>query len=92
MQNLMLTPTRNVSSNDYSVKMYCLTKFLITAAPVRTHFLQCERCHRSPTHFLLNQLAKKKLRKSQKDVDSDIEMFEGDEVSRIERLGGWVRW
>jgi chromodomain-helicase-DNA-binding protein 4 len=59
-------------------------------APLRVHRSTCERCHRKPTHKLLE--AERKKPKGKKKVEIDKFEDEGDEDEKLAALGGWLRW
>jgi hypothetical protein len=63
-------------------------------AALREHRNECEKCHMKPAHELLEAERKRpkaKGRKRRKTSDDDLEES-GDEVERITKKGGWVRW
>ncbi|KAL4268111.1 AB hydrolase superfamily protein [Pleurotus pulmonarius] len=60
-------------------------------APLRKHRDFCEKCHRQPSHILLNSLKRKKTKGKRKRKDDDLEEDSGDEEEKLTQLGGWVR-
>lgn len=61
-------------------------------APLRAHRAVCEKCHKGPTHNLIEAAGKKLKGRGRKKKDEDLDDFEGDEIERLTALGGWVRW
>lgn len=62
-------------------------------AGVETHRSICEKCHRTPTHLLLEAAKKKpKGRKGRKKKEEDDFEDDENEEDRVASLGGWVRW
>lgn len=60
---------------------------------VETHRSICEKCHRMPTHLLLEAAKKKpKGRKGRKKKEEDDFEDDDNEEDRVASLGGWVRW
>lgn len=54
----------------------------------------CEKCHKGPTHKLLQAFIKKgkgKAKQRRKSLEDELEQSD-DEEERLVRLGGWVRW
>jgi hypothetical protein len=62
-------------------------------AALRTHRNVCEKCHDVPAHEQLEALRKRKGkgRKKRKTTEDEFEES-GDEVERVSKRGGWVRW
>jgi chromodomain-helicase-DNA-binding protein 4 len=60
-------------------------------APLRVHRSLCEKCHREPTHKLL-EARKKKPRAKKKKRELDEFEDSGTDDEKILALGGWVRW
>lgn len=57
------------------------------SAPLYAHRSVCEKCHTQPAHEQLKKAAKRgKKRRRNEDDESE------DEESRLNALGGWVRW
>ncbi len=54
-------------------------------APLLAHRSICEKCHTAPTH---EQLKTRKKGRKRKGKEDDLE----DEDTRLDNLGGWVRW
>jgi hypothetical protein len=59
-------------------------------APLRFHRDTCEKCHKTPSHVLLN-MPKTKTKGRARKKDEFEDEHEGDDKS-IAALGGWVRW
>lgn len=54
---------------------------------LQRHYDVCEKCHRAPSHILLERAkrSKKKRRRDDDELDPNDEEY-------LTRLGGWVRW
>lgn len=61
-------------------------------AALRAHRAVCEKCHRLPANDLIKAASKKKSKGGRRKKDEDMDDFEGDEMERLNNLGGWVRW
>ncbi|KAH9942923.1 SNF2 family N-terminal domain-containing protein [Amylocystis lapponica] len=59
-------------------------------AALRAHRSVCEKCHKKPTHELLNAPKGRKKGKKSKNADEDDDL-EGTVEERLLALGGWVR-
>ena len=61
---------------------------------IREHRDICEKCHRGPTHKLIDKLRKSSKTKGKRRKKTTDDEFEesGDEEEKLAALGGWVRW